>query len=211
MTREPSDDVSTLEDGDLVARAQEGSEEAFRGLVERYKKRAYWVAYHLLNNDEEAHDVAQEAFIRVFRSLDRFDPRYKFYTWLYQIVTNLSIDALRKRQSRRAVALDDVGEMGDDEPGAHDRLEKVELKERVAAILDLLPPKYKAVIALREIEGLSSKEIAGIVGSTHATVRWRLHRARALFRVAWEERYGKVEGAVESENEYESGEMNRDL
>jgi RNA polymerase sigma-70 factor (ECF subfamily) len=184
------------DDRDLIVRAQAGEEPAFAELVERYKKRAYWVAYNLVNNEDEARDISQEAFIRVFRSIGRFDLRYKFYTWLYQIVTNLSIDSLRKRQGRRGVSLDDVAEMTARDAGAHDRLEKLELKERVAAILDVLPPKYKAVISLREIEGLSSKEIAGIVGSTHATVRWRLHRARALFRDAWEAKYGKMEGAV---------------
>lgn len=193
--REARVSTEATDDRDLIVRAQTGDEDAFRDLVERYKKRAYWVAYHLVNDEDEARDITQEAFIRVFRSIARFDLRYKFYTWLYQIVTNLSIDSLRKRQGQKRVSLEDVGDIRGHEMDAHERLERIELKERVAAILDTLPPKYRAVIALREIEGLSSKEIAGIVGSTHATVRWRLHRARSLFKDAWEARYGKVEGA----------------
>jgi RNA polymerase sigma-70 factor (ECF subfamily) len=183
------------DDREVIVRAQAGDEEAFRDLVERYKKRAYWVAYNLVNDEDEARDISQEAFIRVFRNIGRFDLRYKFYTWLYQIVTNLSIDSLRKRQGQKRVSLEDVGDVRANDVTAHERLERVELKERVAAILETLPPKYRAVLSLREIEGLSSKEIATIVGSTHATVRWRLHRARSLFRDAWEARYGKEPAA----------------
>jgi RNA polymerase sigma-70 factor (ECF subfamily) len=179
------------DDREVIVRAQAGDEEAFRDLVERYKKRAYWVAFNLVNDENEARDISQEAFIRVFRNIAKFDLRFKFYTWLYQIVTNLSIDALRKRQGQRRVSLEDVGDVRAVQQSAHERLERLELKERVAEVLETLPPKYKAVLSLRELEGLSSKEIATIVGSTHATVRWRLHRARSLFRDAWEARFGK--------------------
>jgi RNA polymerase sigma-70 factor (ECF subfamily) len=184
------------DDQDLILRAQRGDEEAFRGLVEKYRRRAYWVAYNLVSDEDEARDISQEAFIRVFKSLGRFDLKYKFYTWLYQIVTNLSIDALRKRRNQRGLSLDEVGDVRANQVSAHERLERAELKDRVASVLALLPPKYRAVITLREIEGLSSKEIAEIVGSTHATVRWRLHRARLLFRDAWEAKFGRVEGAA---------------
>jgi len=196
VTSESSADIAAIDDRDLILRAQAGDEVAFEGLVERYKKRAYWVAYNLVNDEDDAKDVSQEAFIRVFRSIGRFDLRYKFYTWLYQIVTNLAIDALRKRQGAKKVSLDDVGDVGGKDISAHERLEKVEVKERVGKVLETLPPMYRTVITLREIEGLSSKEIADIVGSKHATVRWRLHQARLLFKEAWEARYGKVEGGV---------------
>jgi RNA polymerase sigma-70 factor (ECF subfamily) len=195
---------AAIDDRELILRAQKGDEEAFAGLVERYKRRAYWVAYNLVNDEDEAKDVSQEAFIRVFRSIGRFDLRYKFYTWLYQIVTNLAIDALRKRQGAKKVSIDDVGDVRANELTAHDRVERAELKERVAQVLETLPPMYRTVITLREIEGLSSKEIAEIVGSKHATVRWRLHQARLLFKDAWEARFGKMDGAkssVEAEGE----------
>jgi RNA polymerase sigma-70 factor (ECF subfamily) len=177
-------------DADLVVRARRGDSEAFRGLVERYQDRVFWVARGMVGNDEDARDTAQEAFIRVHRSLERFDTRLKFYTWLYQIVVNLCIDHLRKQSKRKGVSLDVVGEVpgdGDD----RDPLEGGELKQRVQRVLDELPPKYKAVMVLSDLQGIGAKEIATMTGTTHATVRWRHHRARKLFREAWERIYGK--------------------
>ncbi len=193
--REAALETEGADDRDLIARARRGDEAGFRELVERYKGRAYWVAYHIVGDEDEARDIAQEAFIRVFRSLDGFDPRYKFFTWLYRIVTNLAVDSLRRRGSQRRVSIEDVGDLRSADAGPHEGLERAELRERVAAVLGELPPAYRTVMVLREIEGFSSKEIADMVGSTHATVRWRLHRARSLFRAAWERRFGADPGA----------------
>lgn len=182
--------MPTETDADLVVRARAGDMEAFRTLVERYQDRIFWVARGMLGNDEDARDTAQEAFIRVHRSLDRFDTRLKFYTWLYQIVVNLCIDHMRKHSKRKGVSLDVVGEVpGDGE--SRDPLESGELKQRVQRVLDELPPKYKAVMVLSDLQGIGAKEIATMTGTTHATVRWRHHRARKLFREAWERIYGK--------------------
>lgn len=177
-------------DEELVRRALSGEQEAFRGLVERYERRAFWVARGMLGNDEDARDVAQEAFIRVHRSLERFDTEQRFYTWLYQIVVNLCIDHLRKNAKRRGVSLDAVAESGH-ETSSSSSLEGSELKERVARVLDELPPKYKTVMVLSDLQGIGAKEIAKITGATHATVRWRHHRARKLFREVWERLYGE--------------------
>jgi RNA polymerase sigma-70 factor (ECF subfamily) len=193
--REAALSTEGADDRELIARAQKGDEAAFRELVERYKKRAYWVAYNVVGDEDDARDIAQEAFIRVFRSLASFDSRYKFFTWLYRIVTNLAVDALRRRGAQKRLSIEEVGELEAAEAAPHDGLERAELRDRVAAVLRELPANYRAVIVLREIEGFSSKEIAGMVGSTHATVRWRLHRARSLFRAAWERLYGPGAGA----------------
>jgi RNA polymerase sigma-70 factor (ECF subfamily) len=149
----------------------------------------------MLGNDEDARDAAQEAFIRVHRSLERFDVNLKFYTWLYQIVVNLCIDQLRKRAKRRGVSLDAVGDVAGRGTGPC-ALEGAELKARVARVLEELPPKYKAVMVLSDLEGIGAKEIATITNTTHATVRWRHHRARKLFREAWERNYGKGSHAL---------------
>jgi RNA polymerase sigma-70 factor (ECF subfamily) len=187
--------IKETTDADLVLRARRGDGEAFRSLVERYEQRAYWVARGMLNNDEDARDAAQDAFIRVHRSLERFDVNLRFYTWLYQIVVNLCIDQLRKRKKRRGVSLDAVGDI--EGRGADPcSLEGGELKARVALVLDELPPKYKAVMVLSDLEGIGAKEIATITSTTHATVRWRHHRARKLFREAWERNYGKGSHAL---------------
>lgn len=175
-------------DADVVAHCLGGDKEAFALLVERYQRRAFWVAYNLLGNAEESQDVTQDAFVRAYRSLDRFDPQRKFYTWFYRIVANLAIDRLRRRSVARAVALEDLGDSiaAGSDPG--EPLEQGETRRLVRETLESLPPKFKAVMVLRDIEGLSCKEIAPVLGTTHATVRWRLHRARQMFREKWERR-----------------------
>jgi RNA polymerase sigma-70 factor (ECF subfamily) len=181
---------ASTSDADLVRAALAGDQLGFRGLVERYERRAFWIARGMLNNDEDARDVAQEAFIRVHRSLHRFDVKLKFSTWMHQIVVNLSIDHMRKHKRRKAIDLDSVGEVADGRERV-DPVESAELKDRVARVLEELPAKYKAVMVLSDLQGIGAKEIAKITDTTHATVRWRHHRARKLFREAWERIYGK--------------------
>jgi len=169
-----------------VTRALEGEAEAFRLLVEHYQERAFRIAHGVMGSREEAWDVAQEAFLRVYRSLHRFKVGQSFYTWLYRIVVNLSIDTLRKRAQDRLVALEELGDsVGVDCPPGTD-LDQQELRQRVQDVLDLLPPKYKVALVLRDIEELSCWEIAQVVGCTHATARWRLHKARKMFKETWE-------------------------
>ncbi len=171
----------------LIQRVQQGREEAFRELVERYQRRTYWIAFNMLNNYETAKEISQEAFVRVFRNIGRFDVRKNFYTWLYQITVNLSIDHLRKLSHAKAVDIDGLGGLAD--PAPRDPAisgERTETRRRVHLALDRLPPKYKAVLTLRDIQGFSCEEISEIVGCTNATVRWRLHRARKLFKAIWE-------------------------
>lgn len=176
-------------DGDIIRACQQGDQAAYAELVSRYQDRAFWVAYNMLGNAEEARDAAQEAFVRIHRAIDRFDFNMNFYTWLYRIVTNLSIDRLRKLKKHRAVALNGLEEVLKDPSGQNRpsyQMEKEELKSTVRAVLQKLPDKYKAILVLRDIEGRSCKEISSITGTSHATVRWRLHTARKLFKESWE-------------------------
>jgi RNA polymerase sigma-70 factor (ECF subfamily) len=190
--RHPTSDGSPRSDpadNELVQRTLEGDKDAFEGLVRRYEERAWWAAFHLLGDGEEARDVAQEAFLRAYRALARFDFGMSFYTWLYRIVVNLAIDALRKRSRMKPVALDDIpgglpAPEGEEQPS--DRIEGQETAARVRTVLAKLPEKYRTVMSLRELDNLSCKEIAAIVRSTHATVRWRLHIARKMFKEHWE-------------------------
>jgi RNA polymerase sigma-70 factor (ECF subfamily) len=191
---------SAQSDEDLVRTCQAppsapGRDAAFQELVERYQTRAFWIAKGMVGNAEDARDVAQDAFIRVFKSVERFDPKLKFYTWFYQIVVNLSIDHLRRSKKRTRLSIEDLGENGEgqiegrsDAPNA--AIERDELAGRVQRVLEELPEKYRAVIVLRDLEGFDGKEVAGIEDATHATVRWRLHKARQMFREAWERIYG---------------------
>jgi len=186
LIRDAGSPTTTADDRELVLRTRRGDPQAFETLVKRYEKRAYWIAFNLVGSAEDARDLAQEAFLRVFRSLDKFDVRYGFYTWLYRIVVNLSIDRLRRRGKSETVSLEEfpVDPAGENPPerGALNE----ELRQRISKTLDGLPPKYKAVIVLRDVQELPCEEIAKIVGCTNATTRWRLHKARELFRARWE-------------------------
>ena len=178
-------------DHDLIRQAQRGEERAFEELVRRHEERAVRVALSLIANKEDARDIAQEAFLRVFRNLDRFDFEFEFHTWLYRIVTNLAIDFLRKRRPAMSTSAEqeeeaDLDLADPDGAAPSDSLEHMETAERVRACIDRLAPHFRSVMILRELEGLPCIEIAKIVGTTHVTVRWRLHRGRKLFLEEWE-------------------------
>ena len=182
-----SETSPAIADKELVLLCRRGDSTAFETLVKRYEKKVYWIAYNLVGSAEDARDLAQEAFLRVFRSLDKFDLRYSFYTWLYRIAVNLSIDHLRKKGKSGVVSLEEfpVDPATDVPP---DRgLRNDELKKRIQRTLDALPAKYKTVIVLRDVEEMSCEEIAKIINCTNATTRWRLHKARELFRARWEQ------------------------
>jgi len=170
----------------LIEAAQGGDLDAFGDLVRRYQKKVYWIAYGLVGNREDAEDLSQEAFLRVFKAIGRFKLQFNFYTWLYRIVVNLAIDHLRKRGKQQGVSLEEAGSEPQGQGGPERDLENRELRERIKGTLDSLPAKYKAVIVLRDIEGLSCQEIGSIIKCTNATTRWRLHKARELFKARWQ-------------------------
>jgi RNA polymerase sigma-70 factor (ECF subfamily) len=193
------------EDHELIRACLEGRQEAFAGLVKRHEQRAFWAAYKILGDAESARDVSQEAFVRVWRALHRFDFSMAFSTWLYRIVVNLAIDHLRRNRRHRGADLDPLREViADPAPGqAPDHHQQsVETSRMVRQVLDTLDEKYRTVLVLRDLEGLSSKQIADITGIAHATVRWRLHVARKHFREGWnrlearEARKSSVPGAI---------------
>ncbi len=190
-------DTGEQTDADLVRSVLDGCSDSFAALVDRYQRRAFWISYHVLGRAEDARDVVQEAFIRVFKSLHKFDFDRNFYTWFYRIVMNLAIDSLRKNKSARAVAFEDFGDSLCSEQG--DPTEPVAVEEtrsQVWKVLEQLDSKFKSVLVLRDIHGMSCREIAPILKVTHATVRWRLHRGRQIFRETWErgERRGGAVG-----------------
>jgi len=181
------------EDHALIRRAQSGDESGFQALLERHRSRAWRIARGLVGSDEDAQDLVQEAFLRVFRSLASFDFAHSFTTWLYRIVTNLAIDHLRKRRAAISTTAQgeddgdfDLADEGGLGPAA--ALEHEDLAREVQACLASLAPHFQSVLQLREMEGLPCTEIARIVGATHVTVRWRLHRGRKLFQEEWERR-----------------------
>ncbi|MEM7261696.1 MAG: sigma-70 family RNA polymerase sigma factor [Planctomycetota bacterium] len=185
-TEDPGE-KSANEDRVLIERARCGDHDAFETLVRKYQDRTVWIARNFVPDVEMARDIAQEAFLRVYKSLDRYDPAHRFYTWFYRIVVHLAIDALRRRKkiTRWKLEATPLGQVDFLEPAGGD-LEKEETHTRVHRILQRVPPKYRMLLVLRDLEGFTSKEISDVAGWNHATVRWRLHRARQLFKDAWE-------------------------
>ena len=184
-------------DSEIVRRAQAGDHDAFRMLVERYQGRAYGLALRVLRDEEQAKDAVQDAFLKVYRSLDRFEGRAGFYTWLYRIVMNQCLDHKRRDKSDREVEWNDesaVGLLDASESAASlagrdaDReapdvaIERSEIRQAVARAIDALPEDARRTIQLREIDGLSYKEIAEAMGIPKGTVMSRLHYARQRLR-----------------------------
>lgn len=192
VARKRSQVKSVSQDAALVGRSIEGDEAAFQSLVEKYRPVAIHTAYGFLRDRDLARDISQEAFVRVFRRLRTFDVSRSFPTWLRRITVNLVIDELRRRRRRTEVQLDDGLPSGAAlDPST--QAESAEDREAVWEVLAELPIKYRTVMTLREIEGLPTEQVARIVKRPEVTVRWRLHRARKLFRERWLARFGEAE------------------
>lgn len=175
------------EDREMVERVLAGDDTAFRGLVEKYQERLYQMAYGVLRNREDARDVTQDAFIKAYRSLSSFRRESSFYTWLYRIGMNLSIDLTRKRKRREAGGLREDVATRDDEGAIHEIhhqdsprrvIERRQLYDQIMDAMDQLPEDQKQVILLRELEGMSYREIAEVMDVAEGTIMSRLYYAR---------------------------------
>ena len=173
-------------DIELVSQAKDGDRRAFGRLVETYQRRVYALAYGILRNREDAWDAAQEAFVKAYKSLDKFEGNASFYTWMYRITYNVAIDTLRSRSRKevsdlpenRAVdeALRRAGQGGKDDPDKETH--RRELKAVLSKAMAKLSEKHRAIIVLREIEGLSYEEMAEVLDISKGTVMSRLFHAR---------------------------------
>ena len=185
-------------DRQLVERAQRGDGPAFRQLFDRYQRRAYAVALGVVKNKQDALDVVQEAFIKVHRHLGSFQGTSSFYTWLYRILMNLAIDHVRKHKNREVDFDDRVGRAAGDVDGDGGMLPRIldgnpgrtaarkELSEKLQAALADLPDYHRAVIVLREIDGLSYEEMSKVLKVPKGTIMSRLFHARRKMQVALE-------------------------
>ena len=189
MTGVRKADTQVPPDAEVVERARKGDHAAFRVLVERYEGRAFRLALRVLRDEEQARDAVQDAFIKVYGSLDRFEGRSGFYTWLYRIVMNQCLDRKRRDKSDREVEWKDEIDSqpsegapplaGDPAPGGPEvQVSRLELRRIVAEAIEALPDDARRTIQLREIDGLSYKEIAEALGIPKGTVMSRLHYAR---------------------------------
>jgi RNA polymerase sigma-70 factor, ECF subfamily len=168
-------------DRELILRAQGGDGGAFRELVERHRRRAFAIAVGLVRDEQDALEIVQEAFLRVYRGLSSFNGAASFFTWLYRIVKNLSIDLMRRPAWQRELALDEADAGFDaalDEADPTDVLRRREIAARIGEALEALPPYHRGVILMREVEGMSYEEMAKAAGVSKGTIMSRLFHAR---------------------------------
>ncbi|HMS10541.1 MAG TPA: sigma-70 family RNA polymerase sigma factor [Pyrinomonadaceae bacterium] len=184
--------AASVSDHELAAAAAGGDEAAFGELMDRYRNPITNFLYRFLNDYEEAVDLAQETFVRLYFALDRYHAGYAFSTYLYRIASNLAISELRKRKRRRLFSLtglfsDDANDMAEYQPADGRRLQDASFEDdqRSAAIaraIATLPEKYRVPIILRDIEEMSYDEISQVLEIELGTTKSRINRARGMLR-----------------------------
>ena len=177
------------QDGDeaeLIERSSKGDSEAFGVLVERYQRRVVGVALAVVHNQDDAIELAQETFVRAYENLSKFESRSSFSTWLYRIAANLAIDFWR-REGRHVVlhgedADNEISKLPTTQGDSFKEVSRSELSARLKQALEELTPEHRAVILLREVEGMSYDEISDVLQCPRGTVMSRLHYARTHLR-----------------------------
>jgi RNA polymerase sigma-70 factor (ECF subfamily) len=182
-------DKRSLSDGEIIEAVRRGDRNAYRLIVDRYKRQAYGMALGLLGNPQDALDVSQAAFIKAYRNLKHFDTRRSFFPWFYRIQRNLCLDHIRRIRRRREVPLTEALEFIDDSVD-------YETRQSLRRAIDGLSADHREIIVLHYFEGLSYKEIAALLGKPMGTVMSALHSARKQLRKALKgERQGSERGA----------------
>ncbi|MDB6153826.1 MAG: polymerase sigma factor RpoE [Chthoniobacteraceae bacterium] len=187
-TEPDTDAVDPRDDLELVARCQTGDQDAFNQLVIRYRQRAFAMVYNMVRNEHDAWDLTQDGFLKAWKSIDRFRGQSSFYTWLYRILMNVGIDWMRRKHVQGASEFDDSLGMRNVEPAAATvpkselapllKISDKEIRARIDEALLKLSPEHRAVIVLREIDGMDYQEIADSLECSIGTVMSRLFYAR---------------------------------
>jgi len=174
----------------LARLALKGDQQAFAEIVGLYQDKLYHMAYRMLGSRQEAEDVVQDAFLRVYKNLERYDETMKFSTWIYRIATNLCIDRLRKRKPTYSLdadtteheGLDGYSMIPSDNRTPESETLLSEMQSTVHKAIDNLPAKYKSVMVLRYLQELSLQEIGDVLDMPVTTVKTRVHRGREFLR-----------------------------
>lgn len=193
--------ISLLERGDaspmsksekyLLKRSKDGDIQAFEQLIENYQTKVFNIALRIIGNYDDANDLAQEVFLRVYKSIKSFKGESSFSTWIYKITKNVCLDEIRKRRNKNVISLDEEiklnsGEVtrqvesSDDTPDV--ALEKSEMKDLINKAISELSDEHRVVIVLRDIQGFSYEEIAKIIDCPEGTVKSRINRARKALK-----------------------------
>jgi RNA polymerase sigma-70 factor (ECF subfamily) len=187
-------DVASLSDQEIVVWALDGAESAYRELLRRYERPVYALIYRMVRDRELAEDLTQETFVKVLNALERYQPEYKFSSWIFKIANNAAIDQLRRKELStlsleggpdattperlEATSL----QIGDQAESPLDELEAREIGVAIEEAIARLRPEYRACIIMRHVEGRPYEEIAGILDLPLGTVKTYIHRARAELR-----------------------------
>lgn len=186
-TPTPPETPAQVEEMELVDRARKGDLTAYDDLVKRYQERIYATIYHMTSNHEDANDLAQDAFIKAFQALKSFKGGSSFYTWVYRIAVNKTINFLKQRKNRSQLSLDDLDFNAEHDPDLvalisdktpRREVNLTELQEKLNIALQKLSEAHRMVVVLHDVQGLSHEEIAKIMDCNVGTVRSRLFYAR---------------------------------
>jgi RNA polymerase sigma-70 factor (ECF subfamily) len=180
-------------DTELVERVKQGDEAAFGALVECHQEKVYRLAWNLTHHAQDAEEVTQDVFLKVYRKIGSFDGRAAFGTWLYRVATNTALMKLRGRRREFHLAVEEEGPaflpdgrharpVADWSALPEDELLSAERRRVLMEAIEALPNDYKAVVVLRDVEGLSNHEVAEVLGVSVAAIKSRLHRARLALR-----------------------------
>jgi RNA polymerase sigma factor RpoE len=179
--------ANAADEMELVKRAREGDMGAYDDLVRRYQERIYATIYHMTSNHEDANDLAQESFIKAYQALKSFKGGSSFYTWVYRIAVNKTINFLKQRKNRASISLNDLDFNAEHDPDLvalvsektpRRDIAMSELQEKLNAALQKLSEYHRLVVTLHDVQGLSHEEIATIMDCNIGTVRSRLFYAR---------------------------------
>jgi RNA polymerase sigma-70 factor (ECF subfamily) len=176
----PDEETEILE---IITQIKCGNKDAFGDLMDRYRRQVAALAYRIVGDYDDAADITQMVFVKVSQNISKFDEKMRFYTWLYRISVNASIDYLRKHRRHRHEQLDVACSMiGDDRENPENNIRSERLHVNIRNAVERLNDKQKTAFVLRDIEGCQILDVAGIMEMPEATVRWYLHRARTSIR-----------------------------
>jgi len=177
------DDHFELETKEIIARIKKGDKNAFSELVRLYRNQVASLAYKMVGDYDEAADITQNVFVKTSRNIWRYDESKKFYTWLYRITVNASIDYMRKHHRYHHESIDNIPEKADDKHDTPDlSFQRDRLRRYIDEAADSLNDKQRSAFMLRDVDGCHIDDVASIMNMPEATVRWYLHRARAKIR-----------------------------
>lgn len=183
MSSNPLRSVPEDRVNDLLVRARQGDDLAFKELVELFRRRIVTIAYRVVGNLEDAKDISQMVFVKIYHHLDQFDTNRKFFTWLYRITLNAAIDFHRMHGKHKHDDYDNIPEPRDKlESGPTRGIERTELEAYINRILANMSEEQRKTFIMRDVEGFSVEEISKILNRPEATIRWYLHRARKYLK-----------------------------